>query len=222
MVYYQPIARVDNNKITGFEALVRWNHPTRGLLGPLEFVPLAEESDLIFELGRAVLWEACTTVANWRVTVREASEICIAVNLSPRQFHDPDLLDVISSVLSDSGLPPEALTLEITETSAMDNLDQAGRAMMGIRNLGVTLAIDDFGTGHSSLAQLKRIPASRLKIDKAFVDDIVNSSRDQAIIDCRVTIAGDVVMSGSVRLTGDHVDDPFFVVDLLHVWHPGK
>ena len=172
VVHYQPIASVETGDIVAFEALVRWNHPTRGLLGPMQFIPFAEETDLIFSLGRWVLREACQTMARWRREVPGAEHAYVTVNLSVHQLSDATLLDSIAQALADAGLPPNGLVLEVTESLAMSDTQETIDALAGIHAMGVGLAIDDFGTGQSSLARLKHLPVKILKIDKSFVDGL--------------------------------------------------
>src|SRR5664280_2928292 len=181
-VHYQPIASVADDRIVAMEALVRWHHPSRGLLGPMEFIPFAEETDLIFSLGRWVLREACQTMAKWRRDLPGAENAYVTVNLSPHQLNDADLLDTIAAALADSGLPPEALVLEVTESMLMNETSTTIATLGGIHGMGVGLAIDDFGTGTSSLARLKNLPVKILKIDKSFVDGLGILETDEAIV----------------------------------------
>jgi EAL domain-containing protein (putative c-di-GMP-specific phosphodiesterase class I) len=189
IVHYQPIAKVSTGKIVALEALVRWNHPVKGLLGPMEFIPFAEETDLIFSLGRWVLREACFTMARWRAEVPGAEETYITVNLSVHQLNDTSLLDSIAEALADSGLPPEGLVLEVTESLLMSETPETVEALSGIHAMGVGLAIDDFGTGESSLARLKRFPVRILKIDKSFVDGLGILDTDEAIVEAIVQLS---------------------------------
>ena len=182
VVHYQPIASVETGDIVALEALVRWNHPTRGLLGPMEFIPFAEETDLIFSLGRWVLREACHTMAQWRKELPGAEDAYITVNLSVHQLSDVNLLDSIAEALADSGLPPEALVLEVTESLLMSETQETVDALRGIDEMGVGLAIDDFGTGESSLTRLKQFRVKVLKIDKSFVDGLGILDADEAIV----------------------------------------
>jgi diguanylate cyclase (GGDEF)-like protein/PAS domain S-box-containing protein len=202
VVHYQPIASVSDGKIVALEALVRWNHPTRGLLGPMEFIPFAEETDLIFSLGRWVLREACATMAGWRNEVPGAQDAYITVNLSVHQLSDKSLLDSIAAALADSGLPAEALVLEVTESLLMSETQETVDALSGIHAMGVGLAIDDFGTGESSLARLKRFPVKVLKIDKSFVDGLGILETDEAIVAAIVQLSkalGLVVLAEGVE-----------------------
>jgi diguanylate cyclase (GGDEF)-like protein/PAS domain S-box-containing protein len=201
-VHYQPIAQVGTDRIVAMEALVRWHHPSRGLLGPMEFIPFAEETDLIFSLGRWVLREACHTMAAWRKELPGAGDAYITVNLSAHQLSDPELLDSISLALSDSGLPPEALVMEVTESMLMSDTSASIAMLGGIHEMGVGLAIDDFGTGYSSLAQLKRFPVKILKIDKSFVDGLGTFENDEAIVAAIVQLSkalGLVVLAEGVE-----------------------
>jgi diguanylate cyclase (GGDEF)-like protein/PAS domain S-box-containing protein len=201
-VHYQPIASVKDDRIVAMEALVRWNHPSRGLLGPMEFIPFAEETDLIFSLGRWVLREACQTMARWRRELPGAEDAYITVNLSAHQLSDTELLETIESALADSGLPPEALVMEVTESMLMSDTSESIAMLGGIHELGVGLAIDDFGTGYSSLAQLKRFPVKILKIDKSFVDGLGAFENDEAIVAAIVQLSkalGLVVLAEGVE-----------------------
>ena len=167
VLHYQPIVEAASGKPAGHEALVRWQHPERGLVAPGEFIPLAEETGLILRIGEWVLREAC----RWAMRGTRKGRP-VAVNLSPRQFNDPRLADHVARALKDSGLPPRMLELEITESTAMQQTDATLAALQGLKALGVSIAIDDFGTGYSSLAYLRRFPVDRLKIDRTFVADI--------------------------------------------------
>jgi len=201
-VHYQPIASVKDDRIVAMEALVRWHHPSRGLLGPMEFIPFAEETDLIFSLGRWVLREACQTMARWRRELPGAEDAYITVNLSAHQLADTELLDTIASALADSGLPPEALVMEVTESMLMSDTSASIAMLGGIHEMGVGLAIDDFGTGYSSLAQLKRFPVKILKIDKSFVDGLGAFENDEAIVAAIVQLSkalGLVVLAEGVE-----------------------
>jgi diguanylate cyclase (GGDEF)-like protein/PAS domain S-box-containing protein len=201
-VHYQPIASVRDHRIVAMEALVRWHHPSRGLLGPMEFIPFAEETDLIFSLGRWVLREACQNMARWREELPGAEHAYVTVNLSAHQLSDTELLDTIAGALADSGLPPEALVMEVTESMLMSDTSASIAMLGGIHEMGVGLAIDDFGTGYSSLAQLKRFPVKILKIDKSFVDGLGTFENDEAIVAAIVQLSkalGLVVLAEGVE-----------------------
>ena len=167
---YQPIVSLDTGVLRGFEALVRWQHPKRGLIPPLRFIPIAEETGQIIPLGIWVLGEACRQLRRWQDLSPAADEpLTISVNLSGRQFMQPDLLEQIQAVLRETDLDPRSLKLEITESVVMENIETATRTLERLRALGVELSIDDFGTGYSSLSYLQRFPVSTLKIDRSFV-----------------------------------------------------
>ncbi len=202
VVHYQPIASVGDGKIVALEALVRWNHPTRGLLGPMEFIPVAEETDLIYSLGRWVLREACHAMARWRRDLPGAEDAYVTVNLSVHQLSDATLLESIAEALADSELPPEALVLEVTESLLMSDTAETIDALNGIHAMGVGLAIDDFGTGESSLARLKSFRVKVLKIDKSFVDGLGILETDEAIVAAIVQLSkalGIVVLAEGVE-----------------------
>jgi diguanylate cyclase (GGDEF)-like protein len=178
-LHYQPQVCATNGHIVGYEALLRWRHPRRGLLTPFDFIHIAESSGLIIVIGEWALLEAC----------KKAKSLCaanshvkrIAVNLSALQFNHPNILTHVQHALTQTGLPPRMLELEITESAIIDNVDDAILLLFKLKKLGVNLAIDDFGTGYSSLNYLKNFPIDTLKIDKSFVDGIVNNQKDAAI-----------------------------------------
>ncbi|MFZ5484716.1 MAG: EAL domain-containing protein [Pseudomonadota bacterium] len=184
-LHYQPQVRAGDGHCCGFEALARWHHPTLGEISPLKFIPIAEESGLIESLGGWVLDQACRQLAHWRAL--GIQHIRVAVNLSAQQLRSADLADRVARSLQDHGLAGADLELEITESAAMDNPEQAVRQLQALRDLGVQLAIDDFGTGYSSLAYLKRLPIHVLKLDRTFVGDIETDLNDAAI--CTATLA---------------------------------
>ena len=170
--FYQPIVALVSGEIAGFEALLRWQHPTRGLLGPSEFIPVAEETGLIRELGWWNLREACRQISEWRAGASAYRNLTISVNLSAKQFLQPKLVEDIGKLLSDLSLPPEALKLEITESTVMGDPTAAVEMLQHIKSLGIQLAIDDFGTGYSSLSYLHRFPLDTLKIDRSFISNM--------------------------------------------------
>ena len=171
VLHYQPVMHLQTGDIFGFEALVRWNHPTYGHLLPSHFVPLAEETGLIVRLGSWVLREACGQIHRWR-EAHPGSDWVMSVNLSGRQLQEPDLVHEARRALGVTGVDPSALVLEITESVLMQQADSAQQQLRGLKGLGVGLAIDDFGTGHSSLSYLQRFPIDILKIAKPFIDDV--------------------------------------------------
>jgi diguanylate cyclase (GGDEF)-like protein len=188
-VHYQPIVETGKARVLGVEALVRWQHPSRGLLGAGEFLAVAEETGLIIPLGAEVLAAACRQVAAWRAGQPGCEHLHLAVNVSGPQFGHPSFLPAVAAALADSGLAPEALWLEITETSIMADAAVVGSTLTAIRALGVHLAIDDFGTGYSSLAYLRRFPVEMLKIDRSFVAGLGRDREDEAIIAMIISLA---------------------------------
>ena len=190
VVHYQPIVDFETGKALSVEALVRWNHPTRGLLGPLEFIHIAEDTGVIVPLGLWVLGQACRQTVAWRAEHPEASDLRVSVNLSTRQLLEPDLVARVRQILEESELEPAALTLELTEGSLMQRIEDTVTKLRALKELGVRLAIDDFGTGSSSLGYLQRFPIDILKIDKSFVDGIATlDSEDPALVRAIVEMA---------------------------------
>lgn len=169
VLHYQPIVSLADNRIYGFEALVRWNHPDRGLVFPGEFIPVAEGSDLIVQVGRWVLIEACRQLADWHRRFASLPPLAISVNVSARQLIDSRLVDDVRFALDESGLNPESLALEVTESSIMGNADLTLATLNRLKAMKVRMKIDDFGTGYSSLSYLQRLPFDSLKIDRSFV-----------------------------------------------------
>jgi EAL domain-containing protein (putative c-di-GMP-specific phosphodiesterase class I) len=198
LIHYQPVVSNLTNEVIGAEALVRWQHPRRGLLSPAEFIPAAEASGLIAELGTWVLRKACNENRIWQQAGMRRCRI--AVNISPLQFQGDALIPSVEAALVESGLDPQWLELEITEGMVMDNIDQVTAKLKRLREIGVQLAIDDFGTGYSSLAYLSRFPVQRLKVDRSFVKNVATDQGDAAIsqaiinlghiLDLRVTAEG--------------------------------
>jgi diguanylate cyclase (GGDEF)-like protein/PAS domain S-box-containing protein len=177
-VYYQPRVLLETGSICGFEALVRWNHPTRGLVSPGEFIPAAEKNGLIHPIGLWVLREACHQVHLWNLQFPQAVPLDVAVNLSARQCHEPGLIEQVAGVLEETGLPASQLNLELTESLLLDDMDGARRVLNALKDLGVGLKIDDFGTGYSCLKYLTELPFDTLKIDRSFVFDLDSNSPD--------------------------------------------
>jgi diguanylate cyclase (GGDEF)-like protein/PAS domain S-box-containing protein len=173
---YQPIVALTSGAIVGFEALLRWHHPTRGQLEPQDFIAVAEETGLIRELGWWSLREACRQTSKWREQYKSHSDLSISVNLSPKQFLQPNLIRDIENLLLESHLPPEALRLELTESTVMGDPPAVIEILERIKALGISLAIDDFGTGYSSLSYLHRFPLDTLKIDRSFISNIGNGN----------------------------------------------
>jgi diguanylate cyclase (GGDEF)-like protein/PAS domain S-box-containing protein len=167
--FYQPIVALDSGRVVGFEALMRWQHPTRGMIGPEEFIFVAEETGLIRDLGWWSLREACRQMSTWRARSKACLDLTMSVNVSAKQLLQPHLVEEMSKLLGETALPPEALKLEITESAVMADPAAAAEMLQQIKSLGVRLAIDDFGTGYSSLSYLHRFPLDTLKIDRSFI-----------------------------------------------------
>ncbi len=183
-LHYQPFVNLESGKISGFEALLRWHHPERGLVMPGEFIPLAEETGLIVPLGEWVLRTACAEAAKW------PADLKIAVNLSPAQFRSKELVPVIVGALASSGIAPGRLELEVTETAIMHDSEAVFAALGQLHKLGVRIALDDFGTGYSSLSFLQKFPFDKIKIDRSFVNEL-SSAREE--------VAPDRARRGSIR-----------------------
>jgi diguanylate cyclase (GGDEF)-like protein len=181
VLHYQPIVDLRTQRMAGVEALVRWEHPGRGLLLPGEFIPVAEDSRLMVPLGRWVLERACVQAAEWRERHEIGDLLTLSVNLSSTQFADASLIDKVSGALASSGLPPERLVLELTETAFLHDPEAVGELMARLKRLGVRLAVDDFGTGNASLRHLARLPIDVIKVDRSFVDRIGIDRRQTAI-----------------------------------------
>jgi len=172
---FQPQVRLDTTELTGFEALLRWKHPTRGYVSPAEFIPIAEENGLIVPIGEWVLRTACATAASW-------PDVTVAVNLSPVQFQARGLVTMVTSALAEAGLPPQRLELEVTETALLDDSEATIGILHQLRALGVRVSLDDFGVGYSSLSYLRKFPFDRIKIDRSFVGTLGESPESVAIV----------------------------------------
>jgi len=192
-LYYQPIIRLETNKISGFEALLRWNHPTQGRIPPDIFIPLAEETGLILPLGEWVLRTACNHAAKWPVPVN------VAVNLSPAQFKGQNLIQIAMNALAASGLSPQRLELEITESVFLQNEAGILSTLHMLREIGVRISMDDFGTGYSSLAYLRRFPFDKIKIDRSFVHDMLHREDCKAIVGAVAGLARKLKMTTVVE-----------------------
>ena len=181
ILHYQPIMALETEKVSGFEALVRWEHPTRGIVPPLEFIPLAEESGLIIPLGRWVLRTACHEAQRLQERYPNDPPLTMSVNLSARQLQSPTIVNDVKDALLDSGLNPTSLTLEVTETAMMQNVELSVLRLEELRELRVRIAIDDFGSGYSSLGYIRRFPVDMLKLDKSFIDRIDEGGEELAL-----------------------------------------
>jgi diguanylate cyclase (GGDEF)-like protein/PAS domain S-box-containing protein len=194
-IHYQPLVSLETRRITGMEALVRWQHPERGLLLPKEFIPLAEEIGAIVPLGRWVLKNACADARRWREQTSGGPPVAVSVNLSARQFSQSDVYALTCEALDESGLPAPSLRLELTESALMDDPVAAAARLGQLKQLGVNLDIDDFGTGYSSLSYLRRFPIDALKIDRAFVSKMDAEVEDREIVRTIVTLAANLGVS---------------------------
>ena len=192
-VYYQPVVSITDRRLAGVEALVRWNHPTEGLVLPTDFIQIAEKTGLIVPIGQWVLERACADFVQWRRIAEETASIplfdTIEVNLSARQIADPGLVDGVRSALVASGIKPSAVMLEITESALMEDPEAAMLVLRRLKNLGVRLSVDDFGTGFSSLSYLRRFPLDGLKIDRSFIVELASSPDDAVIVAMIVSLA---------------------------------
>ena len=193
-VDYQPIVSLQNQTLIGFEALVRWLHPEVGLVPPKDFIPVAEETGLILTIGQTVLESACRQAHEWQETYAGSPALFVSVNLSVKQFNQPDLVENIASLLDKFQLPPRCLKLEITESVFSDNIEAAVGLLTQLRELGVQLSIDDFGTGYSSLSYLQRFPIDTLKIDRSFVTQMMENEENLAIVRTIVALAQNLGM----------------------------
>jgi diguanylate cyclase (GGDEF)-like protein/PAS domain S-box-containing protein len=199
-IQYQPIVSLDDFGVRGFEALVRWQHPERGVISPLDFIPVAEESGQVVAIGQWALREACRQMHEWQEQFPSDPPLFISVNLSSRQFSEPNLIEQVEGILGETGLAPRSLKLEITESVVMENIDTATEMLRQLRGLGVQLSIDDFGTGYSSLSYLHRFPIDTLKVDRSFVmrmaDNNENSEIVRTILMLAQNLGMDVVAEG--------------------------
>jgi diguanylate cyclase (GGDEF)-like protein len=201
---YQPIVSLELGRMVGVEALLRWTQAERGIVAPSEFVPLAEEMGLILPLGRWVLTEACAQMGRWRTAVPHAASFAVCVNLSVKQFAQPDLAQQVAATLASAGITPTDLTLEVTESVIVDNPDQASTVLRDLKQLGVELHMDDFGTGYSSLSYLTRFPMDAIKIDRAFVSRMDADDTQFQLVRTILTLA----RSMNLRAVAEGVETP--------------
>lgn len=193
-VFYQPIMHLTTNRLIGFESLIRWFHPERGVILPNDFIPIAEETGLIVPIGEWVLYESCRQIGEWQKRYPDKSDLHISVNLSCKQFIQLDLADRVAAILLETGLDAKHLRLEVTESHVMENSQMAIKIMNSLRELGVRLSIDDFGTGYSSLSYLQRLPIDFLKIDRSFVDVMTVTMENSEIVKAIVMLAKNLGM----------------------------
>ncbi|MGZ4759659.1 MAG: putative bifunctional diguanylate cyclase/phosphodiesterase, partial [Acidimicrobiales bacterium] len=192
---YQPVIQLHDSRVTGVEALVRWNHPTLGPVPPDVFIPVAEDTGLIIEIGAWVIDQACAQLAALRATVRGGADLSMAVNISARQLRGDSLLDTVARALMHHSLPASSLCLELTESLLMENVGMTSKLLSALRSAGVRISVDDFGTGYSSLAYLKRLPVDEVKIDRSFVSDLDDDGANTSLVAAVVAIAASLGIS---------------------------
>jgi EAL domain-containing protein (putative c-di-GMP-specific phosphodiesterase class I) len=203
-VHYQPIVGLDSGDITGFEALLRWNHPTRGAVRPDVFIPVAEQSGFVLTLGAWVLDRACADLRRWRDDYESAAGLTMSVNVSVRQLEHDGLAAQVAGALARYGLAPADLTLEVTESVLMADTEALRARLAELRAIGVRIALDDFGTGYSSLKYLHKLPVDVVKIDRSFVTDLANQAQDPAVVRAVVDLAGQL----DLRLVAEGIEEP--------------
>ncbi|HUF48966.1 MAG TPA: EAL domain-containing protein [Vicinamibacterales bacterium] len=199
-IEYQPIVALSDGSVAGFEALARWNHPTRGEVPPSAFIPLAEETGLILSLGHQVLTMACRQLREWQALSILPPDGSLAVNVSAAQLHDPGWIDTVQAIIAETGVDPKGLKIEITEGMLVADLDRARELLGKLQQIGVQIALDDFGTGYSSLTYLQHLPLNWIKVDRSFVSELADVSRKsrivQSVIDLASKLGIDVVAEG--------------------------
>jgi EAL domain-containing protein (putative c-di-GMP-specific phosphodiesterase class I) len=188
-LHYQPLVSLRTGRITGMEALVRWQHPERGLVHPADFIPIAEETGLIVPMGRWVLNEACRQMKEWQLAHPRDEPLSIGVNLSAKQFSQPDIVEQISGAIAASGIEARSLRIEITEAAIIDKGKSASGLLQSIRDLGVQVYLDDFGTGYSSLSYLHGLPIDAIKIDRAFVSSMDTDDKNLRLVRTILTLS---------------------------------
>ena len=198
---YQPIFGLESERVIGLEALLRWRHPTRGVIAPDAFIPIAEETGLIVPIGRWVLKTACKRAASWH---RQGREIGMRVNVSACQLDDDDLLADVAETLRATRIAPRLLTLEITETTLMQDAAAAARRLAELKDIGVRIAIDDFGTGYSSLGYLRQLPVDAIKIDRSFISGIAASEESKALLQTLVRLGKAL----GLKTLGEGIEEP--------------
>jgi Amt family ammonium transporter len=188
-VAYQPIIALESGRITGVEALARWSHPTKGSISPARFIPIAEESGLIIPLGKSILDQACQDMVAWQTMAPDRAPLLLSINMSPKQFFQPDLVDSVTYVLAKTGLSPKHLKIEITESVILENAKDVIHKIETFKKMGIKFSIDDFGTGYSSMAYLQKFPVDQLKIDQSFVRDMHTNKGNLEIVRAIIRLA---------------------------------
>jgi EAL domain-containing protein (putative c-di-GMP-specific phosphodiesterase class I) len=192
---FQPIIDLGDQRVVGIEALLRWDHPRGIAIGPDEFIPIAEEANLISSLGRFVIYEACAQAGRWNRTIARDSRLAVSVNISSKQFLDDGFFDMVTDACSKGGIMPSDLILEITESTMLNNAEATVSRLEEIKCLGIRLAVDDFGTGYSSLSYLHKFPISVLKIDRSFVENIGQSREAEAMVSAIISMSQTLKMT---------------------------
>lgn len=213
-LHYQPIISLGTRTLSGFEALVRWEHPRRGLVSPDQFIPVAEDTGLIEPLGRWVLEEACRQMVEWQREHRQASPLNVSVNLSNKQFADEDLEGRVAKILADTGLQADRLKLEVTESAILENQDEAARVLGRLKDHGVRVSLDDFGTGYSSFSYLCSLPYDTLKIDRSFVSRIGEEGENTDVIHAIIVLAHNLRM----EVVAEGVENEIQAAQLKSMW----
>jgi diguanylate cyclase (GGDEF)-like protein len=228
-LHYQPIINLATGELDGFEALLRWQHPTNGTVMPLDFIPLAEETGLIVVIGQWAIRTACTQMMDWLSRYPQYGHLTMSINLSSRQFAQPDLIEQIDRILTETGCPPQNLKLEITESTVMRDAAQASEMLQLLQSRGISLCIDDFGTGYSSLSYLQKFPVNTLKIDRSFINQLDDDTSCVDLIETIVALSRVLGMSAVaegietpeqlelVRRLGSHLAQGFyFSIPVVH------
>lgn len=213
-LHYQPIISLGTRTLSGFEALVRWEHPRRGLVSPDQFIPVAEDTGLIEPLGRWVLEEACRQMVEWQREHRQASPLDVSVNLSNKQFADEDLEGRVAKILADTGLQADRLKLEVTESAILENQDEAAKVLGRLKDHGVRVSLDDFGTGYSSFSYLCSLPYDTLKIDRSFVSRIGEEGENTDVIHAIIVLAHNLRM----EVVAEGVENEIQAAQLKSMW----
>ncbi|OEH85612.1 hypothetical protein BHU72_02090 [Desulfuribacillus stibiiarsenatis] len=211
-LYYQPQFSLNKQEVYGFEALIRWNHQEKGIIPPLKFIPIAEETGIIIEIGKWVLRTACLQQVAWYQ--QHAKAMCVAVNISMKEFQNTSFIGSVSNIIKETGIDSKYLELEITESIAMCDVKFVIQTLIQLKELGVSISIDDFGTGYSSLHVLKTLPIDQLKIDRSFIQDIQSNHQDKAIVETFITLAKKLQLS--LVAEGVELDDQRKFLEELH------